>query len=82
MEEENIKLICLRCRKELTGKQSKWCSSLCYKKVRRIKRHRKKWKIIMARAKANKIEKKIRRKFLIEQEIKKREGDKNVIRNI
>ncbi len=71
MEEENK--ICLHCGNPLTGKQQKYCSKLCSKRNRHKIYMKKKWRLIYAKAKTRKIEKKLRRKFKIEQEIKRRE---------
>ena len=64
------KLTCIICGKELVRKQQKYCS-LSHKK-RYCKRR--KWRIINAKAKTNKITKKLKRKFLIEQEEIKRKN--------
>ena len=65
--------LCIKCGTILTGKQQKYCSQLCSKRNRHRIYMKKKWKVINAKAKTRKIEKKIRRQFKIEQEIKRRE---------
>lgn len=74
MEEENK--ICLHCMKPLTGKQQRYCSTLCSKKHRHKIYKKKKWRVINAKTKTMKITNKLKRKFLIEQELKKRENNK------
>jgi hypothetical protein len=68
-----VNYFCIRCMTSLTGKQEKFCSDKCGRKYRHKISNRKKWKEINAKAKTKKIEKKTRRKILIEQEAKRRE---------
>ena len=72
MEKKNIN--CIHCDNLLTGKQEKFCSERCSKRVKYKKWKKKHWTKVNAIVKTNKIKKKLRRKFLTEQEIKKREG--------
>ena len=64
---------CLHCGNPLTGKQEKWCSERCRKKVANKKWKQKHWAKINAIIKTKKIKKKLKRKLLTEQEIKRRE---------
>ena len=70
MEKKNIN--CVHCGDPLTGKQQKYCSDRCRKRVLNKKWKQKHWKVINAKIKTKHIEKKLRRKILIEQEVKKR----------
>ena len=71
MAEKNTN--CIHCGDPLTGKQQKYCSEKCGKKVRNKRWKRKYWRPIWAKTKTRKIAKKTRRKVLTELEIKRRE---------
>ena len=73
---EEKKTNCIHCNGPLTGKQQKFCSERCSKRVRNKKTKKKYWKTLNAKNKTRKIERKLKRKFLIEQEIKRRENNK------
>lgn len=64
---------CIHCNNPLTGKQEKYCSERCRKRVNGKKQKKKYWRKIHSIIKYNKIKSKVRRKMLIEQEIKRRE---------
>ena len=63
---------CIRCGKILTGKQQKYCSDWCGNYLRKKRLKHEKWRVIHAKAKSRRIEKRLRRKIAIEQEIKRR----------
>ncbi len=73
MAEKNINYFCIRCMKSLTGKQEKFCSEKCRKKIANKRWRKKHFGQLNAEIKTRKIKNKIRRKLLIEQEIKRRE---------
>ena len=68
-----VNYFCIYCMTPLRGKQKKYCSEKCRKKVSIKKWKQKKWRLINAKIKTKKIIKKTRRKILIEQEEIKRE---------
>jgi len=70
---ESINLICVHCRNDLTGKQQKYCSERCRKREANKRWRKKYFGQLNAKIKTRKIKNKVRRKLLIEQEIKKRE---------
>lgn len=67
-----VNYFCIRCMTPLKGKQEKFCSDICRKKYHHKISYRKMWRKINAKIKTKNIEKKLRRKILIEQEIKRR----------
>lgn len=72
-----VNYFCIRCMASLTGKQKKFCSDFCRKKVSNKRWKKKHWRKINAIIKTRKIKSKIRREMLIEQEVKRREELKN-----